>query len=99
MKEGTYYSKNREKMKAYSKAYYQLNKSNKDNKPPITPEKIILKKKYGIAYRAKNRDKLSEYHKIWYKANRERVCAMNYLYARRIQEQEKILKQTAIMTA
>ena len=57
--EETYYSKNKEKMRAYQKEYHK--KYAKENR-----EKLLIKKR---EYRLKNKEKLQEYQRNYYQKN------------------------------
>jgi len=64
--------KNKEKMKAYQKAYYEANKAYQKAYYEANKEKIAEKKK---AYREANKEKIAEQRKAYYEANKEKIKA------------------------
>ena len=71
--------KNKEKQKAYSKAYYEANK-----------EKLAKQNK---AYREANKEKIVEKNKAYYEANKERMKAYCEVNKEKIAEQKKAYRE------
>ena len=80
--------KNKEKQKAYQKAYYEANKEKRKAYLEANKEKTAEQKK---AYREANKDQISDYKKAYCEANKDQLIKQQKVYYQA--NKEKIVKQ------
>jgi len=83
--------KNKEKLKAYNKAYYEANKDKRKSYLEANKEKI---RERGKAYREANKEKYKLYHKAYREANKEHRKKIKNAYVKQRRKFDPLFRLT-----